>query len=519
MTTGAGDAKGSRMTSGPSFLKRMLGLETGSSKPEETGRHSANLPVEVKPPEAAFGMLGEKGEKVGENIAYFLTRLDEVYSLRQEFASVAQPMQEFIASHSQSQRKLAETTALLARERDEAQALRAESVGLRKENGKLENALLETRNRLKVQEEAAESRGVQLKSLGISHEDATSRLDWATRQLALEAKNKQDHAEAHRLLSDDLNKVDQQLASERARYVELRDFHEGALVEAKRLEGLVERLRPKLAAARQHISELETEAGATATTIGALELKVAAEQESRRATDMARAQEKIAFENDIASLTNQIEALESRHLTTTKLFEQSRSLLNEKMDELRATDRSAKDALAEKLAAERRHASAEEEIRRLQDQATAFASRNHETQERNSMLTNAMAAKDAHIEQLQGRHDALKNQHDDVIARHEQERLAHEGVNRKLIEEVQTERAERALAQGALTIARGSREKLLSQIEDLKRNRPLRLHDAPEPEVRAHEAREAESREAAPESGAQTNIHKFRTLDPTPDGH
>ena len=85
--------------------------------------------------------------------------------------------------------------------------------------------------------------------------------------------------------------------------------------------------------------------------------------------------------------------------------------------------------------------------------------------------------------------------------RHEQERAAIDATNRKLIEEVQSERAERALAQGALSIARGSREKLLIQIEDLKRNRVGRLQ-------------ETETREPPRDPDGGGNVTKFRAPEP-----
>ena len=44
-----------------------------------------------------------------------------------------------------------------------------------------------------------------------------------------------------------------------------------------------------------------------------------------------------------------------------------------------------------------------------------------------------------------------------------------EATNRRLIEELQSEKAERSLAQGALDIARNSRSKLLTQYTALKR--------------------------------------------------
>ena len=457
--------------------------------------------VDRAAPPSPFGQFGENGEKVGEHISYVLARLDDVNSLRQEFSAVAEPMQQFVRSHDEAQTRLAETMALMSRERDEGQLSRSDNLALRSENARIENALVEANNHLKSLGETSERRGSELRTLQIAHDDASARLDWATRQLASEAQTSRDKADAHRLLAEEVAKLEQELAHERARNQELKDLQEAAGAEIKRMQAQLERLSPSLAAAKRRVTELENDASATAALLGMVELKLAGEQDTRRATEALRAQEKAGYETELSALTLQLEAMEGRQQTTTRLFEQTRTLLNEKIDEMRTADRAIKDLLADKIVMERRQTSAQDEIRRLLEQVSEFGTRHSDTQERCSMLTNALAAKDAHIEQLLARAEAAKAQLDDATMRHEQERTAIDATNRKLIEEVQSERAERALAQGALSIARGSREKLLIQIEDLKRNRVGRLH-------------EIESREPPPDPEGGGNITKFRAPEP-----
>ena len=96
--------------------------EASRTAPMET----AQAPRTMLP--SPFGQFGENGEKVGEHISYFLARLDDVYSLRQEFAAVAEPMQQFVRSHDEAQTRLAETAALLSRERDEGQLSRSDNL-------------------------------------------------------------------------------------------------------------------------------------------------------------------------------------------------------------------------------------------------------------------------------------------------------------------------------------------------------------------------------------------------------
>ncbi len=486
----------------PGFLQRMFG---GEGRPDNAATPAVVM-TQPKALTSPFGEFGEKGERVGEQIAYFISRLDELYSLRQEFASVAKPMQDFIVSHAEAQTRLAETTALLAREKTDAHTIRAEAHALRAANARQENALVEAHNQIRLHEDAAENRSGQLRNLQIAHDDVITKLDWATRQLAAETQANADHGEARRSLTEELNKVEQDLANERARLLELRDQHEAGGAEMRRLQGIADRLQPSLTSARRRVAELENDAAAANATVGSLELKIATEQELRRAAEHARSQEKVAFDNEVAALLSQVEALESRHATTIKIFEQSRALVNEKIEQVRQLERAAKDAQADKLVAERRQTNAQEEIRRLAEQAASLGTRHQEAQERGSMLANAVSAKDAQIEQLENRCIALKNQLEDAVARHEQERVGIESTNRKLIEEVQSEKAERALAQGALSIARNSREKLLSQIEELKRQRLSRT-------VEPHDLHEE-----VHEQQGQTNVHKFRGPETAGDG-
>ena len=297
---------------------------------------------------------------------------------------------------------------------------------------------------------------------------------------------------------DDLQRVEQDLALEKARMTEARDAATAAEAEIKRLHDLVDRLQPALGQAKRRMADLEADLQASTLAIGALELRTARELDTRQTLETVRAQEKVTSENEIASLVIQVEALTGRHATTAKLLDQTRAVVNEKIEETRIADRAAKDALASKISAERRHLAAENELLRLNVQSETAERIVRDTQERCAMLGKAIAAKDMQIEQMQGRLESLSSQLETTIQRHDEERVEIDAMNRKLIEEVQSEKAERALAQGALSIARSSREKLLVQIEDLKKGR-------------AHIDHERLREDRAPELESQTNVRVFRT--------
>jgi crescentin len=96
-----------------------------------------------------------------------------------------------------------------------------------------------------------------------------------------------------------------------------------------------------------------------------------------------------------------------------------------------------------------------------------------ELQERVEMLNKAIAAKDFQIESSDNKLASLSERIDQVTKRFEQERNTLEAANRRLTEELQNEKAERSLMQGALEIARESRIKIQKKYISLRKKTRL----------------------------------------------
>jgi crescentin len=174
---------------------------------------------------------------------------------------------------------------------------------------------------------------------------------------------------------------------------------------------------------------------------------------------------------------------------TEKILTQTREQLRDRTEELKAAERMAREALIEKTGFERRMQAAEQELQRQ----TAHAAENNEARieldERCEMLTKAIAAKDALLQRADNRASMLLERIDQLTHRFDEERSALETTNKKLWEDLQREKSERALAQGALDTARRSRidtERELARIHkdrraatDLEDDGPAVAPDAP----------------------------------------
>ena len=445
-----------------------LGRVARAGRPSKASSGAAEIADQKGSP---FGKFGERGETLVEQVASFSRRMDEVVNMRDEFSLVAKPMVEFIASHAAAQTRLSELTALLARERSDSKALRSDLGDLRTFVAEQENLLAAARSQVQALEASATARDAELKRAQVAAADLTSRLDWANREAAAQAHVARDREAAHRALVEEKATLEQAFTEATGILTQLRDQTGAHEAEILRLTQLVDQLQPQLAIAKRKIADLGADLHSATLTISSQELKIAGEQEARRKAEIAHAESITVADGEMARLSNDIESLKTKHDATKRLFEQSRELVAEKTEAARVSDRVAKEALAERIALERRFASALEEARHLKDRIDSTTRAADESRERAIMLANALAAKDRQIEQLQNRVETTASQLQETAARFDRERMDLQADNRRLIEENQTEKAERALAQGALRISRASRDKLLQQLDELKRSR------------------------------------------------
>ena len=168
-------------------------------------------------------------------------------------------------------------------------------------------------------------------------------------------------------------------------------------------------------------------------------------------------------------MTMKVEGLNAHIQTTERILANLRDQLREKSEALRGVERHLKDTLSEKGVVDRRLEASQEVSSRQVAQINESQRVAADLKERCEMLSKALSAKEALLESSNRKITNLSSRIEQINNRFEQERSSFEAANRRLIEELQSEKAERSLAQGALDIARNSRSKLLTQYTALKR--------------------------------------------------
>ena len=158
------------MSTASSFLSKLgLGAEhagtdgsrcrLGHRRPVQRAQQpapQAQPPQQQQPEGTQFDRMGRLGEKVGEQMAYLASRLDELQSLRDDFASIVQPIAGFVRTHEEAQTRVLELEALLGKEREDLRVLRREIVEERNNSARARSDLAATERQIGSYEEAAD---------------------------------------------------------------------------------------------------------------------------------------------------------------------------------------------------------------------------------------------------------------------------------------------------------------------------------------------------------------------------
>jgi crescentin len=468
----APDPQPREQTPPPAEPKAAIEIKAGMESKVSTGQERARF---------AFDQLGEQGEQMAQQVHSIMGRFEDVLTLRDEFGAFIHTFDELMGAHRQARTRLAEQSALLSQHLNTSTSLRREVTDLEAKTAASDAERLGLRHELSVMQQQAHANSETINALKLEAAEATSRATSLERQLVFATDKCTALQDANGAKEIEISNLDKQLADNQRQTIELKNASSGATAEIARLQGLIDEIQPELQRAKQRQTELETALHKAELATKAAEEKVAQEIKEREAVRDKYDREKYEFETTLASLNLQMDGLNSRHTITLKHLDHARSSYAESFEASKQWERSCKQAQAALAASERRLQLSEEQLHALEMQRNEFEQSLSDMAARNEMLSKAIAAKDAQISHLQSKASSLESRYSSLLQSHENEHLQHEAAKRRLLEMLESEKAERALAQGALTIARASREKMSVQIESLKRGRPANiLFDLPE---------------------------------------
>ena len=440
------------------------GLPRVSEGPEASVMPAASPPEKgetiIVRPNGALDSVGQKNELIRVRFANMIDRLEEIRSLKEDFALLSEPVSDLIRSYPQLQSRLLETEAVLRQETEMTQALRRELGDLGGQHARTSDDLNAAVSQLRKAESRVREQESYIEDLRLNVKDKEAIVGDLENQLAIETERARNITEENQALRLEAQEADQTVARAERELIETRERNGLLDHEVKRLQKVAEEQNYRLSSLTNRYGEVETQLEATRQRASELETKLMAEQVLRQRLETQINSERSAHQTDLSSLDMKIEGLSSRLSATDKILAHTRDQLRDKNEALRGVERNLKETTIEKNTLDRRLEATQQEVERQVAMVNELQRSRIELQERVEMLNKAIAAKDFQIESSDNKVASLSERIDQFTKRFDQERSTLESANRRLTEELQNEKAERSLIQGALEIARESRTKI-----------------------------------------------------------
>ena len=453
------------------------GLPRVSEGPEASVRPAASPPEKgetiIVRPNGALDSVGQKNELIRVRFANMIDRLEEIRSLKEDFALLSEPVSDLIRSYPQLQSRLLETEAVLRQETEMTQALRRELGDLGSQHARTSDDLNAAVSQLRKAESRVREQESYIEDLRLNVKDKEAIVGDLENQLAIETERARNITEENQALRLEAQEADQTVARAERELIETRERNGLLDHEVKRLQKVAEEQNYRLSSLTNRYGEVETQLEATRQRASELETKLMAEQVLRQRLETQIDSERSAHQTDLSSLDMKIEGLSSRLSATDKILAHTRDQLRDKNEALRGVERSLKETTIEKNTLDRRLEAIQQEVERQVAMVNELQRSRIELQERVEMLNKAIAAKDFQIESSDNKVASLSERIDQFTKRFDQERSTLESANRRLTEELQNEKAERSLIQGALEIARESRTKIQKKYVALRKRTRL----------------------------------------------
>jgi crescentin len=452
-------------------------------------------------PNGALDAVGQKSELIRVRFANLVDRLEEIRSLRDDFMFLTDPVFDLITTYPQIQSKLLETEAVLRQERETTASIRRELTDLRGLHARTTDDLSATVSQLRKTEGRLREQDALIEDFRLTVKDKEAMVADLDNQLSIETERARTITEENQALRLEAQEADQSVARAERELIEVRERNGLLDHEVKRLQKVAEEQNYRLSSLTNRYGELEGQFEAARQRASELESRLMSEQVARQRLETQLESERSAHQTELSALDMKMEGLGSRLTATDKILAHTRDQLRDKNEALRGIERNLKERIIEKTTLERRLEATQQEVERQGTLVNELQRSRIELQERTEMLNKAIAAKDFQIESADNKVASLSERIDQMQKRFDQERNTLESANRRLTEELQNEKGERSLIQGALEIARESRTKIQKKYVALRKKTRL-------------DAAEDDAGEVEDEAEAESNVRPIKSSDP-----
>ncbi|MCJ2079850.1 chromosome partitioning protein ParA [Methylobacterium sp. J-090] len=413
--------------------------------------------------------VGQQNEIVRFRVAEMAERLEELKSLQGDFSAILEPIIAITDELPKARIRISEVETLLALEQTGAATMRRDLAEASKRLAEVTNDYSATAIQLHHLETSLQDRDATGEELRVNLREKSLVAENLERQLFAETEQTRALLGESKALRSEAKSLDQALVRSESELQDVREARNLLDQDNQRLQALSEEQAVKIAELAARSQDFEVQADSARNVARNFEQQLANALSASQKADAHYDVEVSTHRTERASLAMRLEAATGRLATTDQMLVQLRNQLRERDEVGRTAERGLKEAAIERVTMERRLESVQADLARQTERFLEMQRSRSELDHRCDMFAKAIAAKDAALEQATGRIASLSDRIEQLIHRQEVERSDFEVVNHRLVEELQHERSERKMAQGALDIARESRVSLQKQHEALKR--------------------------------------------------
>lgn len=414
--------------------------------------------------------IGQRDELVRQRISGMIDRIEDLRTLQDDFRLVLEPLVRISEELPKATARNAELEVALTQERQSLGTTRTELASLGARLHSASDSLSTMTSRVDKAETDLADTQATVEELRVSLRDKTLALENLERQLFAETEQNKALAGENKALRLEAQATDAALSRSEHELQTVRERLSVLEQDNARLQNLSEGQSLQLAELATRHKELDASAEAARIRHHQVEAQLAAEFAKRERAEQQYEAEIGGYRTENASLFMKLEAVTGRAASTEQLLGQVRGHLREKDEAHRTAERSWKEASIARTTAERRIEGLQADLARQTERFIELQRHRTELDARCDMLAKALAAKDAVIEQAGSRNGVLVDRIEQLTRNHEGARAELEATARRLTEELESERSERTLVQGALDIARESRTVLQKQHDALRRS-------------------------------------------------
>jgi len=459
------------IASTPDTLAVLSGKRTGENRPDDNGKsHFANIGERIgEDNEALRHLLIDTGLQFGA--------LDE---LKETFGKLVDPLHKLLGTLEQAKFDNAGLRGALSEIRASHEALRAEFDGLEKKASELESDNLRvTRELTSAQQSVRELEGDKAK---LTNEIAAVRVGIANleQQLGEATSTGRTLGDEKRLLLERADSADKRIVESEAAATLAQERLSLLENEKDSLQTALDQTLNQSSRTSRRLAEIENALADARARLRQMEGNLATVEDERKKLSAACDEANERRQSEVYALTLKLDAMRSRSTAAEKLLAEMRQSLLARTEEIRAAEAKLVDATVGRSGAEKK-------VEQLAAANEAHDRQNKKLEQtrlsltdRCSVLSETVKARDS---SLSGAQDKVKSLSDRVELL-KAEAAASQTKAEKRIEQlnaaIERERAERAVAEGALEATRTDYARLQREIaaERAARRRSVNADEA-----------------------------------------